>query len=169
MNRINPSVSELFPDCQQTSHTTNNLFNCTSKPTNLTPANLWKQPKKTAIFLNLHTTLDPTTNRSSKGNNNNSKVFELYATFERMRRRELPINEYIPDFGREYNQIKIQRMVTAESVLVCKLLLSTDLDIKERHLLLCDITNIDFTQMRSCTAHTENGPFRHATVRAQVG
>ena len=48
------------------------------------------------------------------------------------------MNEYIPDFGREYNQIKIQRMVNTESVLVCKLLLSADLDVKERHLLLCD-------------------------------
>ena len=61
MNRIDPTVSELCPDCQQTSHTTIHLFDCIANPTNLTPADLWKQPKKTAIFLKLPTTLDPTT------------------------------------------------------------------------------------------------------------
>ena len=42
------------PNCDN-SHTTEHLFNCPNKPTNLTVTDLWKNPVKAARFLNLAT------------------------------------------------------------------------------------------------------------------
>ena len=43
----------ICPDCNNQSHTTNHLFNCPSKPTDLTPTSLWTKPADAARFLGL--------------------------------------------------------------------------------------------------------------------
>ena len=53
--RINPEVTDNCPECGQANHTTNHLFNCPSKPTNLTTRALWDDPIDAARFLDLDT------------------------------------------------------------------------------------------------------------------
>ena len=61
--RINARDTEFdsCPDCRQSAHTTENLFNCPSKPTHLTPRSLWDQPHDAAVFLGLETGRENTT------------------------------------------------------------------------------------------------------------
>ena len=40
-------------DCNKEDHTTVHIFNCPTKPTILTPINLWMKPRKCAEFLNI--------------------------------------------------------------------------------------------------------------------
>ena len=51
--RIDPTKSDICPNCNLAAHTTNHLFNCTQKPTNLTVKDLWSKPKEAAKFLGL--------------------------------------------------------------------------------------------------------------------
>jgi hypothetical protein len=53
MARIDPKVHNICPDCNSPGHTTKHLFECSAKPTNLTPKDLWLQPIETATFLGL--------------------------------------------------------------------------------------------------------------------
>ena len=53
LNRIDPNKTALCPDCHVEVHTTEHLFSCTAKPTNLTAKSLWEKPKEAAIFLGL--------------------------------------------------------------------------------------------------------------------
>ena len=55
LHRINRADSELCPNCQTAAHTTNHIFECPSKPTNLRPIDLWTKPKQVAEFLELPT------------------------------------------------------------------------------------------------------------------
>ena len=51
------STVDKCPNCDS-SHTTSHLFNCRQNPTSLTAKDLWKNPVKTARFLNLATDVD---------------------------------------------------------------------------------------------------------------
>ena len=55
LNRINPLkyLSPLCPDCSLEEHTTPHLFECSAKPTDLTPWSLWESPVAAAEFLGL--------------------------------------------------------------------------------------------------------------------
>ena len=50
---IRPNTQVTCPDCHTAPHTTQHLFECPVRPTNLTPEDLWKQPRKVAQFLQL--------------------------------------------------------------------------------------------------------------------
>ena len=51
-HRLNPAVHNSCPDCNATPHSVVYLFECPMYQTNLTPVNLWLQPKEVAEFLN---------------------------------------------------------------------------------------------------------------------
>ena len=51
------SLVDKCPNCDS-SHTTQHLFNCRQKPTNLNTKDLWKNPVKVARFLDLATDVD---------------------------------------------------------------------------------------------------------------
>ncbi len=53
--RIDPSVQDICPNCNNHSHTTRHLFNCPNNITNLTARDLWTRPLEAARFLNLAT------------------------------------------------------------------------------------------------------------------
>ena len=53
LSRIRDDVEDICPDCNQQSHTTNHLFKCSAKPTNLTVQSLWSKPDEAATFLGL--------------------------------------------------------------------------------------------------------------------
>ena len=55
LNRINPTKypDQNCPDCNLAPHTTLHLFNCSTKPTTLTPRSLWTDPTSAAAFLGL--------------------------------------------------------------------------------------------------------------------
>ena len=48
--RISSSTYTLYPDCRHTPHITNNLFNCASRPTNLTMLSFWTSPINCFFF-----------------------------------------------------------------------------------------------------------------------
>ena len=50
---INAAENDRCPDCQTSQHTTEHLFNCTAKPTELTVRSLWTKPRDAAHFLGL--------------------------------------------------------------------------------------------------------------------
>jgi hypothetical protein len=50
---IGKSQNPNCPDCQTEAHTTNHLFNCTAKPTDLPLRSLWSHPARVARFLGL--------------------------------------------------------------------------------------------------------------------
>ena len=49
--RINPAISEICKSCNISPHTTNHLFECTAKPTQLNVTDLWNNPRDAANFL----------------------------------------------------------------------------------------------------------------------
>ena len=51
--RINNDMSETCPDCKREPHTTQHLFKCPMKPTNLSVKSLWTRPVEAAKFLSL--------------------------------------------------------------------------------------------------------------------
>ena len=53
LHSINASQNDLCPECQISPHTTNHLFNCPSKPTDLEVQSLWTDPREAAHFLGL--------------------------------------------------------------------------------------------------------------------
>ena len=53
MSRIDNSVIDACPDCNQSPHDTVHLFNCSSRPTDLVESDLWTRPAKVAEFLGL--------------------------------------------------------------------------------------------------------------------
>ena len=53
LHSIGVSDNPNCPDCNTELHTTNHLFNCTSKPTDLTARSLWNHPVRAARFLGL--------------------------------------------------------------------------------------------------------------------
>ncbi len=53
--RINPTIQDVCPNCNQHSHTTRHLFECPNNRTNLTTRDLWTRPLEAARFLNLAT------------------------------------------------------------------------------------------------------------------
>ena len=58
--RIKPAEhTDHCPDCGQAGHTTQHLFQCPSKPTELEPRTLWEDPPAAATFLGLPTFQDP--------------------------------------------------------------------------------------------------------------
>ena len=52
-SRIDPNIVNRCPDCNVEGHTTNHLFNCEYKPTELTTMSLWTDPVGVAGFLGL--------------------------------------------------------------------------------------------------------------------
>jgi hypothetical protein len=52
-HRIDNSIPNECPECSETPHNVEHLFNCPSRPTNLTMESLWHEPQRTAIFLKL--------------------------------------------------------------------------------------------------------------------
>lgn len=61
LHRINSRPDNLCPDCKLAEHTTHHVFNCTRRLNrgNLTPIDLWYNPKMCAEFLGLMEDLDP--------------------------------------------------------------------------------------------------------------
>ena len=53
MNRIDPTALNHCHNCGQSSHSTNHLSDCPSKPITLTVESLWTAPTETAKHLNL--------------------------------------------------------------------------------------------------------------------
>ena len=53
MARIDQNVEDKCPDCLQPGHTTLHLFDCPTKPTDLTALALWTKPLDVAQFLDL--------------------------------------------------------------------------------------------------------------------
>ena len=51
--RIDTAVLDKCPDCDANGHTTQHLFNCPSKPTNIRVGDLWLRPRRVAEFLDL--------------------------------------------------------------------------------------------------------------------
>ena len=51
--RIDSRIDPKCTDCNLEDHTTVHVFNCPTKPTRLTPTNLWTKPKKCAEFLGI--------------------------------------------------------------------------------------------------------------------
>ena len=51
--RIDQRIDPKCTDCNLEDHTTVHVFNCPTKPTRLTPINLWTKPKKCAEFLDI--------------------------------------------------------------------------------------------------------------------
>ena len=51
-SRINPHITNSCPNCGNTPHDVNHLFNCPSNPTTLQPIHLWTDPVKVMSFLN---------------------------------------------------------------------------------------------------------------------
>ena len=51
--RINEDIEDVCPDCNEPGHTTEHLFDCKAKPTNLTTESLWNEPMEAANFLGL--------------------------------------------------------------------------------------------------------------------
>ena len=51
--RVNPQIVDVCPDCDSSPHTTRHLFECTQRPTTLTPMSLWTDPVGAASFLGL--------------------------------------------------------------------------------------------------------------------
>ena len=47
------TISDICPECNQSPHDVNHLFNCTENPTILTPRDLWTQPILASEFLKL--------------------------------------------------------------------------------------------------------------------
>ena len=52
-SRIDGRTANTCPACGLGPHDTQHLFNCTAKPTSLTPMSLWTQPVLVADFINL--------------------------------------------------------------------------------------------------------------------
>ena len=50
----NSNLHNICPNCQETPHDPNNIFNCNSKPTHQTPSSLWDKLQDAASFLGLH-------------------------------------------------------------------------------------------------------------------
>ena len=46
MSRIDSDIQNICPNCQETPQDTTHIFNCTSKPTQLTNSSLWDKPQK---------------------------------------------------------------------------------------------------------------------------
>jgi hypothetical protein len=53
--RLNPTIVDTCPNCNNHSHTTQHLFTCPSNVTELAVTDLWHRPKEAARFLNLAT------------------------------------------------------------------------------------------------------------------
>ena len=53
LHRINDEVEDKCPECNIGPHTTNHLFNCQIRPTDLSSEDLWKNPVLAAGFLDL--------------------------------------------------------------------------------------------------------------------
>jgi hypothetical protein len=51
--RINEDIEDVCPDCNEPGHTTEHLFDCKAKPTNLTTESLWNEPMEAANFLGI--------------------------------------------------------------------------------------------------------------------
>ena len=52
-HRCDENIPDTCPDCNESPHDVQHLFNCTAKPTELTPLDLWTQPILASEFLNL--------------------------------------------------------------------------------------------------------------------
>uniref|UniRef100_A0A8D8XLN6 Uncharacterized protein n=1 Tax=Cacopsylla melanoneura TaxID=428564 RepID=A0A8D8XLN6_9HEMI len=53
--RLDPSIPDICPLCQNTNHDVHHLFACPAKPTSLDPTSLWTNPVEVAEFLDLET------------------------------------------------------------------------------------------------------------------
>jgi len=51
--RITSGISDVCPECGVALHSVEHLFNCQSRPTQLTVQDLWDNPAAVADFLNL--------------------------------------------------------------------------------------------------------------------
>ena len=54
LSRIDPTIANMCPLCQETPHDTHHIFNCSKNQTDLTVINLWTKPKLVAHFLKLN-------------------------------------------------------------------------------------------------------------------
>lgn len=55
MNRLDPTIIDACPRCNDTPHDARHLFECPEQPTTLTTLDLWLQPVEVASFLGLET------------------------------------------------------------------------------------------------------------------
>ena len=53
MSRIDTTVQDKCPDCDANGHTTQHLFDCPARPTDLGVKDLWENPEKVKLFLSL--------------------------------------------------------------------------------------------------------------------
>jgi len=71
MSRIDSDIQNICPNCQEAPQDTTHIFNCTSKPTQLTNSSLWDKPQKAASFLGLYE--EKRSNDRMIGYNNNNQ------------------------------------------------------------------------------------------------
>jgi len=50
-NGVSVSVDNVCPECEQSPHDVQHLFNCPEKPTDMTPRDLWDRPREVVQFL----------------------------------------------------------------------------------------------------------------------
>ena len=53
-NRLDPTIPNTCPLCNNSPHDVTHLFNCPNNPTTFTPTDLWNKPKEVASFLQLN-------------------------------------------------------------------------------------------------------------------
>ena len=53
LHRLDESTPNVCPDCSAPDHTTSHLFSCPARPTDLCLRDLWENPVKAALFLQL--------------------------------------------------------------------------------------------------------------------
>ncbi|KAI5716048.1 hypothetical protein M8J77_026544 [Diaphorina citri] len=56
MNRLDSNIEDRCPQCRGSPHNTLHLFNCPSKPTQMTPIDMWLKPIEVAEHLGLPVT-----------------------------------------------------------------------------------------------------------------
>ena len=94
------------------------------------------------------------------------QAFEAYERFESLTRGSKSVVQHIVDFESAYSRIQKHKMTLPDSVLACKLLHSTGLDVKEKQLVLAATPKLEFTAMKSAlkriyassTASSSNAP-----------
>ena len=64
LHRIERSETDKCPNCKTEIHTSQHIFNCTSKPTTLNVRDLWNKPRKVAEYMSLPLDDNDDTNQS---------------------------------------------------------------------------------------------------------
>jgi len=71
MDRITTGVSDVCPECGVAPHSVEHLFNCSTRPTQLTVQDLWDNPAEVADFLNMDSWCQWTRREELLGYHNN--------------------------------------------------------------------------------------------------